>query len=121
MTNREVREWYLREVARIAELDATWQARGDSLGERARQAWEHRYELRLRARDMMEDPAEVETLRERDRIKYGRSDGPAFEQLLQRLLSQGRSIEAAHKLIIEAARSTSSAFNDLMQIRPPNP
>jgi hypothetical protein len=81
MTNREVREWYLREVARIAGTDAERKARGASLDERARQAWQDRHELRLRARGMMENPVEADTLRERDRLKYGRPDGPTFEDL----------------------------------------
>lgn len=71
MTNREIRSWYLREVAKIAALDKGWQERGDSLEDRARQAWRRRHDLRLRAREMMEDPAEVELLRARDLMLYG--------------------------------------------------
>ena len=66
MTGREIRSWYLREVAKIAELDEEWQERGASVEYRARQAWQRRHDLRIRAREMMEEPADVEFSRARD-------------------------------------------------------
>jgi hypothetical protein len=60
MTNREIRQWYLREVSKIPELDAESKQQGRSAQQRARQA----------ARQMLEDPEEIEQLRRRDRAKY---------------------------------------------------
>ncbi len=120
MTNREVREWYLHEVARIAEMDARWNARGDSLEERALKAWHSRHDLRMRAREMMENPDEADALRARDQLKYGRSNGPTFEDLKKKLLLEGRSIEEALTMILEGARSTSPLFNRLLGIEPPD-
>lgn len=88
MTNREIRSWYLREVSKIASLDREWQNRGDSLDVRAQEAWQRRHDLRLRAREMMEDPAEVELLRARDFRLYGNLDGPTLDDLIQRLRSR---------------------------------
>ncbi len=120
MTNREVREWYLDEVAKIAEMDASWKAGGDSLEERALKAWHARHDLRMRAWDMMENPVEADALRARDQLKYGRSDGPTFQDLKEKLLAGGRSVEEALTMILEGARSTSPLFNQLLGIEPPD-
>ena len=111
MTNREIRSWYLREVAKIACLDQEWQHTGDSLEDRARKAWQHRHYLRLRAREMMEDPAEVELLRARDLRIYGNPDGPTLDDLVQRLRSTGLGERDAYEAILRSALSTDESVN----------
>lgn len=80
MTNREIRSWYLREVAKIAKLDEQWAAQGETLERRSYLAWKTRHDLRLEARARMENPDEVALLEARDQAKYGNPDGPTFEQ-----------------------------------------
>jgi hypothetical protein len=70
MTNSEIREWYLRKVATIPDLDLEWTKNGDLLEARARRAWEIRHNARREARSMMENKAEVEALR---RVRAGRA------------------------------------------------
>ncbi len=113
MTNREIRSWYLREVSKIASLDREWQNRGDSLDVRAREAWQRRHNLRLRAREMMADPAEVELLRTRDFRLYGNPDGPTLDDLVQRLRSRGLSERDAYEAILRSALSTDESVNKL--------
>jgi hypothetical protein len=114
MTNPEIREWYLREVASIAGVDADRQSRGDSLESRARLAWQERHALRLRAREMMENRSEVLALKLRDRQLYGSEDGPTFEQLLDRLRSSGLTGNDIFGLIIRSSQTTSEAVNKLL-------
>jgi hypothetical protein len=113
MTGREIRIWYLREVAKIVELDQQWQGRGDTLEERARKAWQCRHDLRLRAREMMEEPADVEFLRARDFQRYGNPDGPTFEDLAERFRSRGLSVTDAYEAILHGALSTDESVNKL--------
>src|ERR1700689_2881139 len=114
MTNREIREWYLQEVSRIAGVDAERQRRGDSLESRARLAWQHRHALRLRAREMMANKDEVSVLKLRDQQVYGTADGPTFEQLLDRLRSRGLADDGAFDVIIRSSQATSEAVNKLL-------
>ncbi len=113
MTNREIRSWYLREVAKIAALDREWQDRGDSLEVRARQAWQRRRDLRLQARAMMEAPADLELLRARDFQRYGNPDGPTFEDLVERFRASGLSLADACEAILRGALSTDESVNKL--------
>ena len=115
MTNDEIRSWYLNEVSKIAALDEEWSIRGDTLQQRAGQAWQRRHELRLKAREMMENPSDVDVLRERDRKMYSNPDGPTFEDLLDRLRSRGISDDAAFRRILAGALSMNEEINELMR------
>jgi hypothetical protein len=55
VTNTQIRSWYLNEVSKIADPNKQWVRRGDALEQRARRAWQLRHDLRLKAREMMED------------------------------------------------------------------
>jgi hypothetical protein len=102
VTNKEIRWWYFQEVAEIRGLVEEWERRGDSRENQARQAWKRRH-VRLQAREMMEDPADVEAVRRRDLKKYGNPDGPTFEHKL----------DDAYRRIIEDACTTSEEVNKL--------
>ena len=106
MTNKQIREWYRHEVSLIPELDKKWVSDGASLQERAQRAWKIRHDARLRARSMMENPDEVEMLRERDRQLYGDPDGPGFEQLVAEGQAQGFDAEEIFLRIIEGSHRT---------------
>ena len=82
MTNREVREWYLNELAKLPAMDEAWQREGLTLRQRAWNNWQYRHDLRLRARTSMPNQEEAALLAERDRRKYGHPEGPGFMQLL---------------------------------------
>ncbi len=111
LTNREVREWYLQEVASIPALDQKWQADGLSLPDRARRAWEIRHRARVAARTLMTDPIEVDMLRRRDFAKYGNPDGPTFEQLFDQAKAKGLNDDEAYREILSSSTSTDNATN----------
>jgi len=111
LTNREVREWYLNEVAGIPELNRQWEAEGASLPDRARRAWEIRHRARVAARAMMADPAEAAALGKRDVTKYGNPDGPTFDQLLTEATGRGLSDEQAYLAILESSIRTDADTN----------
>ena len=106
MTNKQIREWYQQEVSRIPELGKKWASDGATLQDRAQRAWKIRHDARLRARSMMENPSEVEMLRERDRQLYGDPNGPGFEQLVAEGEEQGLAAEEIFLRIIEGSYRT---------------
>jgi hypothetical protein len=116
VTNREIRAWYFGEVAKIRGLVEEWERRGDSLETRARQAWKRRHDLRLGAREMMEDPADIEAARRRDLEKYGNPDGPTFEYKLEQCRSQGLGDDEAYRRIIEDACRTNEEVNKVFDL-----
>ena len=111
LTNREVREWYLNEVASIPSLDRAMLAEGLSLGERAQRAWEIRHRARVAARALMADRGEVEMLQNRDLAKYGQSDGPSFAQLVEQAAEKGLSEEQAYEGILASSTATDATIN----------
>jgi len=111
LTNREVRETYLETVSSIPALNREWEAEGAPLKERARRAWEIRHRARIDARASMADQKEVEMLRQRDLAKYGNSDGPTFEQLLNRERDRGQTDEEAYEAILVSSTSTDEPTN----------
>lgn len=115
MTNAQIRSWYLSEVSKIADLDEQSVHRGDALEQRARRAWQLRHDLRLKARGMMENPFDVEDVRERDRMKYSIPDGPTFEYLRDRARAKGLTDDEAYRSILIGAQSTSEEFNMLLR------
>jgi hypothetical protein len=106
MKDVEVRAWYLRKVAEIPDLDREWVRRGDSLEKRAKQAWQHRHDARLKARSMMLNPADVEAIEKRDLRVYGHVDGPTFEELVDKGKQRGWSEGETYRWIIRAAQAT---------------
>ena len=109
--NAEIREWYLKEVAVIHELNKQWLAQGLSPKARAKQAWRIRHEARLAARAMMADPQEVEMLEVNDTIEYGRPDGPTFEFLVRKCRAAGLEGNAVYEAIIEGSYRTNKGVN----------
>ena len=75
MTNEQVRDWYKLQVGQISQLNEAWVVEGLSAENRARRAWQIRHDARLKAREMMVDPIEVELLRNRDIKEYSTPDG----------------------------------------------
>ena len=111
MTNAQIRTWYLAQVEVIAKQD---QARAEArvtLEARARLAHEERQAARLQARKLMPNQQEVALLEARDLARYGSSDGPDFNLLLNQQLATGLPSEEAYLRIIESARRTDSTTN----------
>ena len=111
MTNSDIREWYLRKVATIPDLDLEWTKNGVLLEARARRAWEIRHNARREARSMMENKAEVEALRRRDLTIYGNPDGPTFAQLIAAGSDAGLSRDEILRRIIAGAQTTNEIVN----------
>jgi hypothetical protein len=67
----------------------------------------------------MENKAEVEDLRERDRRLYGNPDGPTFEQLVQQNRKSGMPLAQSYESIIEGAQITNRSMNRRFDVRRP--
>lgn len=113
-TNAEIRRWYLKRVATIADLNQEWIIQGLSALERAKAAWIIRYEARVTARAMMADKAEVELLRARDLAKYGSPDGPTFEFIVVRIEEAGLEGDTGYEAIIDGSSRTDEEFNRIL-------
>jgi hypothetical protein len=119
MTNSQIRAWYRERLARIPALNQEWIAQGVGLEERALQAWRIRHDSRLQARSMMENPTEIEDLRERDRRLYGDPDGPTFDQLVQESLRRGLRRDEVYERIIVGSQTTNREVNKLFEPKDP--
>ena len=119
MTNREIRAWYRGRVDEIPNLNPKWIRQRVGLEERALRAWQIRREARLQARSMMENPDEVEDLRERDRRLYGNPDGPTFDQLVQEGRRRGIRGDSVYERIISGSQATNSDVNKLFDRKAP--
>jgi hypothetical protein len=107
MTNNDVRAWYLGRISEISKLNQEWIVQGVSLQERALRAWRIRHDARLQARSLMDNPLEIEDLRERDRRLYGNPDGPTFDQLLEESGQRGLPDDEAYECIISGVYPSS--------------
>ncbi len=59
----------------------------------------------------MQNPIEVEMLMVRDKQKYGRTDGPSFEFLLEGLVDEGLTRDEAYEAVIKGAYRTNEGVN----------
>jgi hypothetical protein len=121
MTNSEIRAWYRERVAEIPKLNQQWIAQGAGLEERALRAWRIRHDARVQARSTMENPAEIEDLRERDRRLYGNPDGPTFDQLVQESHQRGLRPDEVYERIISGSQTTNREVNKLFDRKGPSP
>ncbi|SDJ24765.1 RHS repeat-associated core domain-containing protein [Rhodococcus triatomae] len=110
-SNSEVRQWYNDQVSSIPELNREWTQSGIPLEQRAQMAAEIRHDARIRAREMMADPFEVEQLRARDRQVYGNPDGPTFDQLVEKSRSKGMAGDEIYNYIIGSSNRTNAEVN----------
>jgi hypothetical protein len=117
VTNREVRAWYRERINSISKLNPEWIAQGVSIEERAYRAWRIRHDARIEARAMMENPAEVEDLKERDRRLYGNPDGPTFDQLVRENRERGLAGDEVHERIISTWQTSSGRVNKLFDVK----
>jgi hypothetical protein len=120
MKNGEIRAWYQERVVGISKLNEEWIARGISLEERALRAWRIRHDARIEARSMMEDTAEIEDLRERDRRLYGNPDGPTFDQLVEENYRGGLQRNEVYERIIRGSQTTNREVNKLLDLKGPS-
>lgn len=111
MTNGQIRAWYCEQIGRIALQDADAAAARVPLEARARQTFESRRQARITARSLMESKEEVKLLEARDQTLYDRSDGPSFEDLVQKHQAAGFSTDEILRLIIDSATRTNSEFD----------
>jgi hypothetical protein len=115
MTNKEIRQWYIDQVSTIPHLDQQWLQQGIAIEERAIRAWQIRHDARIRAREMMEVPEEVELLRQRDIKFYGNPDGPSFEYLVRQAVARGLQGEKIYQSIINSSSLTDLQVNKKLQ------
>jgi hypothetical protein len=106
MKNEEVRRWYKHEVGQIPGLNVEWLAEGVGAQDRALRAWQIRHSARLIARELMENPVEVEDLRNRDIKVYGNPEGPSFEFLVEKARKLGLSGDKIYEAIIDESSAT---------------
>ena len=111
MTNKQIRQWYIDQVSTIPRLNQQWLQQGITIEERAKSAWQIRHDARIRAREMMELPEEVELLRQRDIKFYGNPDGPSFEYLVRQTVARGLQGEEIYQSIIDSSSLTDEEVN----------
>jgi hypothetical protein len=121
MKNSEIRAWYRERVAEISALNQEWIAGGIGLQERALRAWQIRRDAKVKARSMMENAAEIEDLRERDRLLYGNVEGPTFIQLVEANKRRGLSGAEVYEQIIRGSQVTNPGVNRLFDTKEPPP
>src|SRR5712692_7471269 len=117
MTNGEIRAWYQEHIAEISKLNQEWISQGIGLEERAVRAWRIRHDARMEARSMMENPIEVEDLRERDRRVYGNPDGPTFDQLMRESHERGLQRDEFYERFISGCQTTNRDVNNLFDVK----
>ncbi|RKG88824.1 hypothetical protein D7W82_09010 [Corallococcus sp. CA049B] len=111
-TNSEIRAWYKQQVAGIPANDAKLAAQGASLEDRAKAAHAIRHKARVDARQFM-GTFESALLKARDFFKYGRLDGPSFEQLVGEAKKGGLSEAQAYDKIINSSQRTNQAVDNI--------
>lgn len=116
-TNKEIREWYSKEVARIRKLNDEWIEKGFSLQERAYKAWEIRHNARLKSRLMMGKQLEIKLLQKRDLAKYGNSDGPTFDFLVEKYEELGLVGDEIYEAIIETSMEMNIGVNKRLGLK----
>jgi hypothetical protein len=116
MTNAQIRRWYREQVNQIHSLNLSWIASGEGAEDRARKAWELRHNARLKARELMENPDEVQLLRNRDLGKYGDPDGPTFDYLVDHWKRLGLKGDKIYEAIIEDAQMTNVVIDQKLNL-----
>jgi hypothetical protein len=118
-SNVQVREHYLRMVARIGASNDDWKKQGLKAEDRAKKAFQMRYEARLICRAMMTDKELLEALRARDQRKFGHPDGPTFDELVKHEEKKGLKGDAVFEAIVASAQRTDAIVNELIGASPP--
>jgi hypothetical protein len=77
----------------------------------ARRAFVIRHNARLTCRAMMENPAEVQQLEQRDLEKYGHPDGPTFDWLVRHYRQAGKCGDEVFEAIIDNSRRTDPQYD----------
>jgi hypothetical protein len=113
LRNKLIRKWYFRRVHKIPKLNRKWLKQGLSAHDRARKAWQIRHKARLKARQMMKRE-EAETLRLRDRERYGNPDGPTFEHIVKKYENLGyEDDDVVNRLYNHQVRQTERSITGL--------
>jgi hypothetical protein len=69
---------------------------------------------------MMENTAEIEDLRERDRRLYGNPDGPTFDQLVEENYRRGLQQNEAYERIISGSQTINQEVNKRLDLSEPS-
>ena len=116
-TNREIREWYFEQVARIRILNDQWIEEGLLVQVRAYRTWEIRHSSRLRSRTMMGNQRQIHLLQERDLTKYGNPDGPTFQFLVENNEKLGLVGDAIYEAIIVSSMKMNIGVNKRLRLK----
>jgi hypothetical protein len=119
--NRAVRQWYLRTVQRIPQLDRALVARGASLEQRAFSAWRWRKRARIVARSQMLDKDLLRTYQVRDLRRYGDPNGPSFGFLVRDARERGLRGAAVYRDILRSSQATDDRTNERFGLSRPAP
>ena len=92
----------------LQQCDAQWLAEGLSLEERARRGHAYRRRARFWARDQGVDAGDAAVLEVRDLEVHGNPEGPSFEELINRGLRKGKSLDAVYLGIIGSAQRSNA-------------
>jgi hypothetical protein len=118
-TNVQIRDHYLALVARVAGANEQWKKEGLGAEERARRAYELRYDARMTCRAMMSDAEMLAAIERRDERKFGHKDGPTFDELVLHERKKGLTGDAVYEAIVASAQRTDAIINELVGDSPP--
>jgi hypothetical protein len=104
----DVHAAYKAKLAELGSLDAQWLAEGLSLEERARRGHAYRRRARFWARDQSVDAGDAAVLEVRDLEVHGNPEGPSFEELINRGLQKGKSLDEVYLGIIGSAQRSNA-------------
>ncbi len=120
-TEKAQRFWYNKIIETAVKADRALEKVAEinggnpTLSERALRASNLRHKARIDVRTMMLDSEhgalKVAKLQARDLEKYGNPDGPTFQQLIDKGLSEGKSKDQVYKDIIHSSGRTDKAYN----------
>jgi len=106
----DVRRGYNQIVSFIPKVDSQLVDQGTSIANRALCAYQIRHEARIHSRSQMDNLVSLGLIRLFDFVRYGKLDGPSFENLRQ-------DKALSYTDIIQSASKTNKDINGLCEIR----
>ncbi len=115
MDDNMTRDWYNACMDHFKtlqpELDRKLSAKELTLSEYAKIAYNVRHEARTHTRELMEDRRALAWIKARDLQDYGHEDGPQFDELVNKAVAKGKSIDDAYRKVIASSTHTNKWVN----------
>lgn len=115
MTPKKVRAWYLHTIAHIPHVIQCCRLWHTPLLLQAFLAFYIRHLARVIARDFTPEPL-LETLRQRDTVKYGHPNGPTFPELVEQDWHKTHNVDQALDDVIASSERTDGTVNQRYEL-----